>query len=64
MIIKENLIIKNKPFVKQYSDLNVMIQKVNTKEFYAEAIDPEEFERKYIETNIPIEEEEVEYEEN
>lgn len=62
MIIKERIIIKNKNFTKQYSDKNVFIERNG--ELYVEAIDPEEFERKYIETNIPIEEEEVEYEEN
>ena len=50
----------NKNLIKHYSDKNVMIQKVGTEEIYAEAIDPVEFERKYIETDIPIEEEENE----
>lgn len=59
MIIKERIIIKNKNFTKQYSDKNVFIERNG--ELYGEAIDPEEFEREYIETNIPIEEE-VEYE--
>lgn len=59
MIIKERIIIKNKYFTKQYSDKNVFIERNG--ELYVEAIDSEEFEREYIETNIPIEEE-VEYE--
>lgn len=57
MIIKENIVIDNRKFVRNYSDLNLMIQKVNTEEIYSEAIDPIEFEREYIETEIPVEEE-------
>lgn len=57
MIIKENIVIDNRKFVRNYSDLNLMIQKVNTEEIYSEAIDPIEYEREYIETDMPIEEE-------
>ena len=57
MIIKENIKINDKDFIKQYSDKEVQIQKVGTDELYVEAIDPIEFEREYIETDIPIEEE-------
>lgn len=60
MIVKESIKINNKDFIKQYSDLNFMIQKVGTEELYYEAIDPIEFEREYIETDIPIEDEEKE----
>lgn len=63
MIIKENIKINNKKFIKQHSDKEVMIQKVGTEEIYSEAIDPIEFEREYIETDIPIEESEEEIEE-
>lgn len=63
MIVKESIKINNKDFIKQYSDLNFMIQKVGTEELYSEAIDPIEFEREYIETDIPIEESEEEIEE-
>jgi hypothetical protein len=64
MIIKENLIIKNKPFVKQYSDKNLKIRQIETDVLYDEAIDVENSTYTYEETNIPIEEEEDEYEEN
>lgn len=57
MIIKENLIIKSRNFVKQYSDLKMMIEREGV--LYSEAIDPAEFEREYIETDIPIEEEQT-----
>ena len=60
MIIKENIEIGNKNFIKQYSDKQVMIQKEGTEEKYSEAIDPIEFKREYIETDIPIETDEEE----
>ena len=63
MIIKENLIIKNKPFVKQYSDKNLKIRQIETDVLYDEAIDVENSTYTYEETDIPIEEG-VEYEEN
>ena len=40
--------------VKTYSDKGVMIRKVGTDEIYSEAIDPQKFNRKYEETDIPI----------
>ena len=40
--------------VKTYSDKGVMIRKVGTDELYSEAIDPQKFNRKYEETDIPI----------
>jgi len=59
MIIKE-ILEENPTLEKQYSDLSVMIQKVGTEEIYAEAIDPIECHRQYVETDIPIEEPEPE----
>ena len=53
MIIKEELKIKNRDFVRQYSDKNVMIERDGVQ--YGEAIDPAEFGREYTETDIPIE---------
>lgn len=53
MIIKEELKIKNRDFVRQYSDKGVMIERDG--ELYAEAIDPTEFHREYTETDIPLE---------
>ena len=41
--------------VKTYSDKGVMIRKIGTDELYSEAIDPKKFNRKYEETDIPIE---------
>jgi len=57
MIIKEKIEINNKEFIRHYSDLSLMIQKIGTEEIYSEAIDPIEYEREYIETDMPIEEE-------
>ena len=57
MIIKENIKINNKKFIKQHSDKEKKKKKVGTEEIYSEAIDPIEFEREYIETDVPIEEE-------
>ena len=57
MIIKEKIGINNKEFIRHYSDLNLLIQKIGTEEIYSEAIDPIEYEREYIETDMPIEEE-------
>ena len=53
MIIKENLVINNKDFIKTYSDLGMMVERDGVR--YAEAIDPAEFGREYIETDEPIE---------
>ena len=57
MIVREELTIKNKQFVKTYSDINHYIERDGVQ--YSEAIDPIEFadERNYIETDIPIESE-------
>ena len=49
MIITENMIIDNKEYVKTYSDQNVYLERDGS--LYSEAIDPIEFDRKYIETN-------------
>lgn len=39
MIVKEELIINKRNFVKHYSDSNLMIRKKGTDEIYEEAID-------------------------
>jgi hypothetical protein len=44
---------------RTYSDANVKIQKVGTNEVYDEAIDPAEYDRQYIETDEPIEKEDL-----
>ena len=53
MIIKENLVINNKDFIKTYSDIGMMVEREGVR--YAEAIDPGEFNRQYIETDELIE---------
>ena len=44
---------------RNYSDKNLLIQKVGTNEIYAEAIDVETANFEYIETETPIETEEA-----
>lgn len=58
MIIRVEKIIKDKQFMRTYSDKGMMIERDNVQ--YSEAIDPIEFadERIYTETDIPIESEE------
>lgn len=58
MIIRENITINNKQFIKTYSDKRMMIERDGVQ--YSEAIDPIEFadDRIYTETDIPIESEE------
>lgn len=58
MIIKEPLTINGKAFIKTYSDLGMMVERDGVR--YSEAIDPAEFGRQYIETDEPIEKEEIE----
>ena len=60
MIIRENINIGGRDFVRTYSDLGMMVERDGVR--YSEAIDPAEFGRKYIETDEPIEKEELEEE--
>lgn len=60
MIVQE-IIEGNTTLVKTYSDKGVMIRKKGTDEIYSEAIDPKKFNRKYEETDIPIEDHEVDF---
>ena len=53
MIITEALVIGERNFIKTYSDLGMMVERDGVR--YAEAIDPAEFNRQYIETDEPIE---------
>lgn len=55
MIVRENLVINGKDFIKTYSDKNVYIQKVGTNEEYVEAIDLVEKGFEYIETDKEVE---------
>ena len=52
MIVKENIEIGGKGFVKQYSDGGFYIARDGEK--YSEAIDPADIPREYTETDIPI----------
>jgi hypothetical protein len=58
MIVKEELRINGRDFVKTYSFDGFMIEREGIR--YAEAIDPAEFGREYVETDekIPVIEEE------
>lgn len=61
MIVKDIYVNENgKILYINYSDLEVKIQDIETKIIYDCAIDPENFQRNYIETNVPITQEEVE----
>ena len=53
MIVKENIEISGKSFVKQYSDSGFYIERDGVK--YSEAIDPENISREYTETDEPVE---------
>ena len=54
MIIREKI---SDTLIKTYSDKGVLIEGGFPHGLYAEAIDPIDMNRTYIETNIPIEEE-------
>ena len=51
MIVKENIEISGKDFVKQYSDGGFYIERNGAK--YSEAIDPADTPREYTETDEP-----------
>ena len=63
MIVQE-IIEDYTTLVKTYSDKGVMIRKKGTDELYSEAIDPKKFNRKYEETDIPIDDNDTDYEDN
>lgn len=52
MIVKENIEIGGKDFVKQYSDCGFYIERDGAK--YSEAIDPADIPHEYTETDEPI----------
>jgi len=52
MIVKENLEIGGKAFVKTYSDKGFYIERDGAR--YSEAIDPADIPREYTETDEPI----------
>ena len=57
MIKTEELKINERNFIRTYSTKNVYIHGGFPEGDYAEALDPAEYGRTYIETKIPIEEE-------
>ena len=61
MIIQE-IIEDYTTLVKTYSDKGMMIRKKGTDELYSEAIDPQKFNREYEETDIPIDDNDTDYE--
>jgi len=63
MIQTESITIGGHQFIRTYSDNGFMIHGGMPEADYAEATDPAEFGRTYIETDIPIEQDEAEAEE-
>lgn len=53
VIVRENIVIGGKEFIKQYSDGGCYIERDGAK--YAEAIDPADIVREYRETAEPVE---------
>lgn len=58
MIKTETVTIGEKQFIRTYSDKGMMIHGGSPEGDYSEAYDPAEFNRTYIETNIPVKQEE------
>ena len=54
MIVTEFVIINDKQFTKTYSDRRMMIHGGEPEADYDFALDPTEFNRAYVETDIPI----------
>ena len=61
MIVQE-IIEDYTTLVKTYSNAGFMIRKKGTDELYSEAIDPKKFNREYEETDIPIDDNDTDYE--
>ena len=59
MIITENVTINGRQFVKNYSNAGMYIRQEQTGAVYSEAIDVENATFTYVETDIPIEVEEL-----
>ena len=54
MIVQEEIEISGRDFIKTYSDKGVFIKGGFPEGLYAEAIDPKELGRVYVETDEPI----------
>lgn len=52
MIVRENLIINNKDFIKTYSDKDFLIESLDDGYLYSEAIDLAKYNKQYRETDI------------
>lgn len=61
MLVTEQITINNHEYIHNYSDAGFYIERDEI--YYADAIDPLNMGRVYTETDIPIEEDEVENEE-
>ena len=61
MIVQE-IIEDYTTLVKTYSNAGFMIRKKGTDELYSEAIDQQKFNREYEETDIPIDDNDTDYE--
>ena len=57
MLKQEEKIIEGQVFIYSYSDQHFYIEGGEPKGLYADALDLKELKRKYVETNIPIEDE-------
>lgn len=53
MLVRENMEISGRTFVKTYSDAGFYIERGGVR--YSEAIDPADIERTYTETDEPVE---------
>lgn len=56
MIVKENITLNGKEFIRTISDVGLTIRKVGTDEVYSEAVDLPESDFEYEETSEKIEE--------
>lgn len=55
MIVRETITINGKDYIRTYSDSGYLIHGGVPESNYSEAVDPAEFNRTYVETNIPDE---------
>ena len=62
MIVVEQFYIGNRLFNKTYSNQMMQIYGGSPEGYYSECCEPADLDRTYVETNIPIEDEDVEQE--
>lgn len=58
-IIQEHFMVGEREFIRTYSDQNVMIHGGSPEADYSEANDPASLNRTYTETDIPIEDDDI-----